>query len=136
MAVDKENTAPRTSLPDLSVNGADKAFGPVEADKPRNPGEEVQVPSTGPAKPDAPIQEPEEVHTSYQIENEHSDNMEEPSSDSETMGSEAAFSDLLVFDWEDLQRRYITGIKVVNKAEDEILEEFYKYSDVGSITIL
>lgn len=134
IAVDKENTAPRTPLPDTPVNSTDNVVVSVEGDKPKNPGEEVQVPSTLLAKPNAPIHEPEEVHTSDQVEHEHANDTEEPTSDSETISSEAVVSDLPVFDWEDLERRYIKGITAVNKAEDEILEEFYKYSDVGSLT--
>jgi hypothetical protein len=133
IAVDKENTALRSPLPAPPVNGPDKVVLPVEIGKLKHPGEEVQVPGTAPAKADSPIHKPDEAHTGDQAEDEHDNDTEEPTSDSETTGSEAVISDLPVFDWEDLQRRYTAGIKAVNGAEDEILEEFYKYSDVGSL---
>jgi hypothetical protein len=96
----------------------------VDADPPRNPGEVVQVPST--AQPTAAS-----VHKVDQMEAQHAKDAEGPHSESETLGSEGASSDLPVFDWEDLQRRYTKAIQTVNQEEEDILEEFYKYSDVG-----
>jgi hypothetical protein len=132
VAVNKENVAPRTPLPNGPVNGADKVIISMEANKPRNPEEEVQVPSTAPARVEAPIVQPGEVHSSDQAE-EHLNDAEGTRSESETMGSEVASSDLPAFDWEDLQHRYTEGLKAVNKAEDEIMEEFYKYSSVSCL---
>jgi len=127
-SVEKENSAPRTPLPDAPVNGTDKGVVFAEANKPRNPEEEVQVPSTAPARVEARIVQPAEVHGSDQVEEEHRNDAVETRTELKTMGSEVAFSDLGAFDWEDLQLRYTERLKAVNKAEDEILEDFYKYS--------
>jgi hypothetical protein len=129
MAANKENVAPRTPLPDAPVKVAGKGVITAEVNQPRNPGEEVQVPSTAPA----PVEKCGEVHGSDQLEEEHANDAEETPSESMTMGSEVAFSDLPAFDWEALQHRYTEGLKAVNKAEDEIMEEFYKYSNVSSL---
>jgi hypothetical protein len=131
-AVNKENTTPRTPLPDGPVNGAGKIIAPVEVDAPKNPGEVVQVPSTAPP-PEVSIGKPDEAQKNGQVEDEHANDAEEATSDSETMGSEGTIADLPPFDWAQLQRRYTNAIQGVNKQEDEILEEFFKYSDVSSL---
>jgi len=132
MVVNKENTAPRTPLPDGPVNGADKIIASVEVDTPRDPGGVVQVPSTAPPAEDS-IRKPDEAQRNDQVEDERAKDAEEATSDSETVGSEGVMADLPAFDWAQLQRRYTNAIQGVNKQEDEILEEFFKYSDVGSL---
>ena len=129
ISVKKENLAPRTPLPDAPVKVTSEGVITADANQPRNPEEEVQVPSTAPA----PVEKFGEVHGSDQMEEEHPNPAEETPSDSDTMGSEMAFSDLPAFDWEALQHRYREGLEAVNKAEDEIMEEFYKYSSVSCL---
>jgi hypothetical protein len=123
MAVEKENTAPGTPLRDTPVNGTSKVVAHVDADPPRNPGEVVQVPSTAP--PTAAS-----VHKVNQMEAQHTKDAEGPLSESDSVDSEGASSDLPVFDWEDLRRRYAKALQAVDKEEDDIMDEFYKFSDV------
>lgn len=128
MAVDKDIASPKTPLRNAPVYSA-RPY-PVDTDTPRNPGEVVQVQSTAPPTA-ASVHQPEEAHENDQAEIQHVNDAEEAPSESETVGSESAATDLPAFDWEDLQIRYTKAIQKVNQEEEVILEEFYKYSDVG-----
>jgi hypothetical protein len=128
--VNKENTTLRTPLPNAPVNGADKVNVPIEIDAPRNAGEVLQVPGTAPAA-EASTSKSDETQKSDQVDEEHAKNVEEAPSDSEAVGSEDTNTDLPAFNWIDLQRRYSKAIHDVNKQEDEILEEFEKFSGVS-----
>jgi hypothetical protein len=130
MAVEKENTAPGTPLRDTSVNGTSKVVAHVDADPPRNPGEVVQVPSTAPPTA-ASVHKRVEAHKVNQMEAQHAKDAEGPLSQSDRVDSEGASSDLPLFDWEDLRRRYTKALQAVNQEEENILEEFYKFSDVS-----
>jgi hypothetical protein len=129
MAVEKENTAPGTPLRDTPVNGTSNIVAHVDADPPRNPGEVVQVPSTAPPTAES-VHKPDEAHKVNQMEAQHAKDAEGPLSESDSMDSEGASSDLPVFDWEDLRRRYAKALQAVDKEEDDIMDEFYKFSDV------
>jgi hypothetical protein len=131
IAINQENTVPAASLPHPSVNGAEKGVqsNPKEITEPRNPAEVVQVPSTAPVTTAA--NKPAEAPQSAQVESRRTENVDEASSDSDTVASEGAGTDLPVFDWVDLQQRYTKAIQAVNQEEEDLLEEFYKYSDVG-----
>lgn len=128
--VNKENTTLRTPLPNAPVSGADKVNVPVEIDAPRNAGEVVQVPATAPLA-EASTDKSDEAQNSDQVDEEHANNVEEAPSDSETAGPEDTNTDLPAFNWIDLQRRYSKAFHDVNKQEDEILEEFEKFSGVS-----
>ncbi|KAE9368412.1 hypothetical protein N431DRAFT_414791 [Stipitochalara longipes BDJ] len=134
VAVDEENAAPRTPFPHAPVNGVEKTnySYPVEVAEPRNPGEVVQIPSTAPPTM-AATHRPEEAHRSDQVKVRPTEDLDEPSSDSDTVASEGTGTDLPVFDWVDLQHRYTKAIQAVNQEEEDILEEFYKYSDAFSV---
>jgi len=132
VAANKENTTPRTPSPHAPVNNADKtghllAVKPVES---VDPGAVIQVPSTAPAV-GFPAHKPAEAHKSGQVEAHPTGDDGEAPSDSDTTASEGASTDLPVFDWVDLQHRYTKAIQAVNQEEEDILEEFYRYSDVG-----
>ena len=128
MAVDKDIATPRSPLRDASVNST--RSWPADTDTPKNPGEVVQVPSTAPPTA-ASVHKPEEAQNDDQVVVQHVNDAEEAPSESETVVSEGAATDLPTFDWEDLQIRYTKAIQKVNHEEEVILEEFYKYSDVG-----
>lgn len=114
----KENVAPRTPLPDRPLNGNDKsADGPEEVQKPIDPREEVQVPSSIPPKVTL-IEQPKKVITNDEVE-ESNETKEIPND-----------SELPEFDWEDLTTRFTKEIQAVNKSEDDIVLEFEKFSDV------
>jgi len=130
MAVEKENTAPGTPLRDTPVNGTSKVVAHVDADPPRNPGEVVQVPSTAPPTA-ASVHKRVEAHKVNQMEAQHAKDAEGPLSQSDSVDSEGSSSDLPLFDWEDLRRRYTKALQAVNQEEENILEEFYKFSDVS-----
>jgi hypothetical protein len=129
-AMNMKNTTPRTPLPDAPVDSAKENIIPEEADAPRDPGEVIQVPSTAPPVTASSLK-PDGVPQSDHVEDANANNTAEATSDSDTVDSETTTKDLPAFDWEDLQRRYTIGIQGVNKQEDEILEEFYRFSDVG-----
>ncbi len=132
MTVNKENTALRTPLPNAPVNGADKVNVRVEIDAPRKAGEVVQVPGTAPHA-EAVTDKSDEAQKSDEVDEEdeeHAKNSEEAPSDSEAVGSEGASTDLPAFNWIDLQRRYSKALQEVNKQEDEILEDFERFSSV------
>jgi hypothetical protein len=130
VAVDKENNVPRTPLTDTAVNRPNNIVAPVGSNTPRNLGELVPVPSTSPPTLESGY-EPDEARKVNRVGAQHAQDAEEPPSESETVGSDSASSDLPVFDWEDLQCRYTKAIQAVNQEEEDILEEFYKYSDVS-----
>jgi hypothetical protein len=130
MTVNKENTALRAPLPNAPVNGANKVNVPGEVDATRNAGEVVQVPATAPPA-EASTDKSDETQKSDQEDEEHANNAEEVPSDSDAAGPEDTNIDLPAFNWIDLQRRYSKAFHDVNKQEDEILEEFEKFSGVS-----
>jgi hypothetical protein len=130
ITINKENTAQRTPLPNAPVNGADKVIVPVEVAAPKNAGEVVLVPGTAPP-PETSTSKSDEAQKSGQVNDEQAKKAEEPPSDSEAVVSEDTNTDLPAFNWNDLQRRYSKALQDVNKQEDEIMEEFEKFSSVS-----
>jgi len=123
MAVNKENLSPRTPLPDgPSKVASEKIAAPTPPvfKQSQNPGEEIQVPSTAPPPTeDAPINKPEEVHAQDPAEDENLDDEDE-----------ASDTELPLFDWIDLRKRYTKAFQEINENEDRLLEEFDEFSDV------
>jgi len=123
----KGNTDLSTHPP---VNGAERTshLVAVKPAEPIDPGEVIQVPSTAPAIV-LPTRKPTEAQKSDAIETQRTGDIDEAPNDSDSMASEG--TDLPAFDWIDLQHRYTKAIQAVNQEEEDILEEFYRYSDVG-----
>jgi hypothetical protein len=121
MAVDNEKLVsmpPRTRLPDAPPNGILKqAPVPSELETEKDPGAEVQVPSTAPSNESPVTSKSQEVHA--QVEDE----AEKP--------QETSDEELDPFDWEDLQFRYNKALQDINDRDDKLIEQVDGFSQVS-----
>jgi hypothetical protein len=121
MAVDNEklvSTPPRTRLPDAPPNGILKqAPVPSELETEKDPGAEVQVPSTAPSNKSLATSKSQEVHA--QVE----DKAEKP--------QEAFDEELDPFNWEGLQFRYNKALQEINDRDDKIIDQVDRFSQVS-----
>jgi hypothetical protein len=121
MAVDNEklvSTPPRTRLPDAPPNGILKqAPVPSGLETEKDPGAEVQVPSTTPSNQSPAASKSQEVHA--QVE----DKAEKP--------QEASDEELNPFDWEALQSRYTKALQGINERDDKLIDQVDRFSQVS-----
>ena len=133
MAAENAMLTPRSRLPDGAPKGDTKrAMAPPEIMRSEESGSEVQVPATQPAKSPVPHAREPEPQTIHYEKNEVSQNHSEHG-DEQSAATEDSKAELVPFDWEDLEKRYKEAIVTANDTENELVEEFLRYSNVSLI---